>query len=407
MLESLRDRPIARLPDRLRFDGRILLLVDDADAMRRQLAGEDLPGDPALYPLRDDISTDEITPGWVCFHYDEKLGDFPYVGLRAGGEFPITPGSVRAARFVASVSGKRRGKGSSREQSPFAEKAAGIRLVIAENIERIYRQNCQNLGLLTSTDFGLVERIRRGEEIPLEEFLQGEDPITREILRHGGLFAFNVARLQGAIRVPEIETPARPMSLAEKILARHMRIGSGRTGVKAVRPGDAGFVECDLRFSHEYVTPMASSFFEEALGAEGRIADPQSVLFFRDHLTFLHQVISPEKKAQGLLDLADRLRARQEEFARRQGVRLHGEIPGGNGSEGICHSLVLQNYALPGQVIAGTDSHTPHSGAVGALAFGVGSTDIFNAWITRDVRVLSLIHISEPTRQRCVSGMPS
>ena len=60
------------------------------------------------------------------------------------------------------MSGKRRGKGSSREQSPYAEMSAGIQVVIAENIERIYKQNCQNLGLLTSTNFSLIERIRPG-----------------------------------------------------------------------------------------------------------------------------------------------------------------------------------------------------------------------------------------------------
>jgi 3-isopropylmalate/(R)-2-methylmalate dehydratase large subunit len=70
---------------------------------------------------------------------------------------------VKQGGFVCSVSGKRRGKGSSREQSPYAELMAGIRLVIAENIERIYNENCQNLGVLTSTDFSLIERIRAGE----------------------------------------------------------------------------------------------------------------------------------------------------------------------------------------------------------------------------------------------------
>ena len=40
---------------------------------------------------------------------------------------------------------------------------AGIKLVIAKNIEKIYGQNCQNIGLLTSTDFSLLPRIERGE----------------------------------------------------------------------------------------------------------------------------------------------------------------------------------------------------------------------------------------------------
>ena len=50
---------------------------------------------------------------------------------------------------------------------------AGIQVVIAENIERIYKQNCQNLGVLTSTDFSLIDKIRGGEEIALSEFTRG------------------------------------------------------------------------------------------------------------------------------------------------------------------------------------------------------------------------------------------
>src|SRR5690348_4145036 len=188
MIKSLLTRPVHTLPDRVRFDGRILFLTDDAALVRRQLAGEDLPFDPhapvgtATHPtLRDNISTDEITPAYICYYFDETLGDFPYLGLKCGDEFPITRGSVKRGGFVASVSGKRRGKGSSREQSPYAEMCAGIKLVVAENIERIYRENCQNLGVLTTTDFGILDKVRRGEAIPLQVFTAGEGEITRGI----------------------------------------------------------------------------------------------------------------------------------------------------------------------------------------------------------------------------------
>ena len=49
--------------------------------------------------------------------------------------------------------------------------------------------------------------------------------------------------------------------------------------------------------------------------------------------------------------------------------------------------MVLETYALPGQLNVGSDSHTPHVGAMGCVAFGIGTTDVFNSWITRDVRV--------------------
>jgi 3-isopropylmalate/(R)-2-methylmalate dehydratase large subunit len=288
---------------------------------------------------------------------------------------------------VAAVSGKRRGKGSSREQSPYAELCAGIQLVIAENIERIYKQNCQNLGVLTSTDFSLVDNIRAGQEIPLSVFTSGEDEITRQIIEYGGLFQFNVARMQEKVSLPPIETKPRPMTLAEKIFAKHMIAGGGNVGVASVKPGDAGFARTDLRFSHEYVTPMAAIFFDNLVGKDAPVNDPGSVLFFRDHLTFLDEVLSEQKRKMGLLDLATQLKLKQGEFADRKGIRLHGELTDRKGAEGICHSVVLESYALPGQLVVGSDSHTPHSGAIGCVAFGIGTTDVFNSWITKDVRV--------------------
>jgi len=399
MIESLLHRKVEKRPSKVQLKGRILFLSDDGEIVGRQLAGEDIPLDQAR-PLRNDISTDEITPAYICYHFDETLGEFVYLGLKCGDEFPIKRCAVKNGGFVAAVSGKRRGKGSSREQSPYAEIAAGIKVVIAENIERIYKQNCQNLGLLTSTDFGLLDRIAAGGEIELDEFTRGEDQITRQIIEYGGLFPFNVARLQGRVSLPAIQTGSRPMTLAEKIFARHFvaDLANNRIGVEAVKPGDAGFVRTDIRFSHEYVTPMAAIFYEQLVGSEP-VNDPESVYFFQDHLTFLDDVMPPERRAMGLLDLAHQLIRKQEEFARKQNVRLHGQVAGRKGSEAICHSLVLQDYALPGQIIVGSDSHTPHAGAVGCIAFGIGTTDVFNSWITKDVRV----RVPEQVRVR-VSG---
>jgi len=375
--------------DSVSFSGRILFLAARPDIIARQLSGEDLDWDPSI-PLRNDISTDEITPGWVCYYYDETLGQYPYVGLLTGGQHPIGKGDVIGGGFVAAVSGKRRGKGSSREAAPYAERAAGIRVVIAENIERIYRENCENLGILTSTDFSLIERIRRGEEIPLEAFIGDAGRIQRDIIEYGGLLDYAVARLKGLVHVPAVITdPDRPMTLSEKILARHWvaDLAADEVGVDAVGPGDAGFVRTDIRFSHEYVTPMASTFWEAFAGADARLNEPDSIYFFRDHLAFLDEVISEEKKAKGLLDAAHGLHDRQREFAAKQGIRLHGELPDRVGSEAICHVKVLGDYALPGQVVVGSDSHTPHSGAIGCFAFGVGTTALVNSWATRDVRL--------------------
>jgi 3-isopropylmalate/(R)-2-methylmalate dehydratase large subunit len=395
--DSLLERKIEKRPHKVRLQGRILFLTEDPELIKRQLAGEDLPWDtknPANNPkLRDDISTDEITPAHYCFYFDETLGEIPYLGLKCGGVTPIGRGDVKRGGFVCAVSGKRRGKGSSREQSPYAEMCAGIKVVIAENIERIYKQNCQNLGVLTSTDFSLIDRIRGGEEIPLSEFTAGEDEITRQVIEYGGLFPFNVARMQGKVFLPPINNAAeggratRPMTLAEKIFARHMLNEKGEVGVTSVKPGDTGFARADLRFSHEYVTPMAAIFFERYVGQDAKVNDASSIIFFRDHLTFLDEVISEEKKKMGLLDLATQLKLKQVDFAAKQGIKLHGELKDRKGSEGICHAIVLESYALPGQLNIGSDSHTPHVGAIGCVAFGIGTTDVFNSWITKDVRV--------------------
>lgn len=416
MIDALLNKKVKKRPETVRLKGRVLFLTEDPELIKRQLAGEDLPWDtsnPENNPkLRDDISTDEITPAHICFFFDETLGEFPYTGLKCGNEVPIQRGDVKRGGFVAAISGKRRGKGSSREQSPYAELCAGIKLVIAENIERIYKQNCQNLGVLTSTDFSLIDKIRSGEEIPLSLFTKAEDEITRQIIEYGGLFQFNVARMQGRVSLPSIGIAGegarvtRSMTLAEKIFARHMmRPSTGHVGtrvhappgeqdspesgvgVEAVKPGDAGFARTDLRFSHEYVTPMAAIFFDQLVGKDAPVNDPGSVLCFRDHLTFLDEVLSEQKRKMGLLDLATQLKLKQGDFATRKGIRLHGELTDRKGAEGICHSVVLESYALPGQLIVGSDSHTPHSGAIGCIAFGIGTTDVFNSWITKDVRV--------------------
>ena len=391
MIQPLLERDITKRPDRLRLSGRILFLTEDSELIQRQLAGEDLAWDatnPANNPkLRDDISTDEITPAHYCFYFDQTLGEIPYMGLKCGNVLPVGRGDVKRGRFVCSVSGKRRGKGSSREQSPYAEMSAGIQVVIAENIERIYKQNCQNLGLLTSTDFSLIEKIRAGQEIALSEFTAGEDDITRQVIEYGGLFPFNVARMRKKVFLPPIQTGKRPMTLAEKIFAKHMVTPEGQVGVEAVKPGDTGFTRVDLRFSHEYVTPMAAIFYEHYVGKGVPVNDASSIRFFRDHLTFLDEVLSEEKKKIGLLDLATQLKLKQEDFAKAQGIKLHGELKDRKGSEGICHSVMLESYALPGQVNVGSDSHTPHVGAIGCVAFGIGTTDVFNSWITKDVRV--------------------
>ena len=125
--------------------------------VRAQLAGRALTL-PEAGALRDDISTDEISPLAAMVHFDATLGRHALTGFAAGGERPIARDALRDAGIAVLVGGRRYGKGSSREHAPLAELSAGVRVVFAQSFERIYRQNADNLGLLTSTDFGLLAR---------------------------------------------------------------------------------------------------------------------------------------------------------------------------------------------------------------------------------------------------------
>jgi 3-isopropylmalate/(R)-2-methylmalate dehydratase large subunit len=370
----------------LTLPGRILFLSSDPARIDRQLAGQDLTL-PEAGPLRDDISTDEITPMTVLTHYDERLGLYPYVGLECGGRSPIGANGVKGGGFCVTVAGKRYGKGSSREHSPVAEREAGIRLVIAESFERIYRQNADNVGLFTSTDFGLVERIARGESIDIEELVASRDSVAAAILRSGGLLRYGRERMREVS--DKVVVPAGgPLTLAEKILARHMV--STEDAPATLDPGSGGFVRADWRFIHEYYTGMCTHMLHKEFGRPLKLYDPATIVAFEDHLSYSNR--SPMHLKNGLMANVRHLSDAHRAFADDYHIRNHGYLGGadvaaGEGSEGISHALMAESYALPGQVVVGTDSHTPHSGALGCLAFGVGTTDVANSMVTGAVRL--------------------
>jgi 3-isopropylmalate/(R)-2-methylmalate dehydratase large subunit len=115
----------------VKFSGRILFLTEDTSLIRQQLeasgdAAQALEAELATrlasdqLPLMSNISTDEITPGWVCFYYDETLGQYVYVGMR---DAAVKKDEVKNGGFAVVVSGLSKGCGSSRETAPYAEKA--------------------------------------------------------------------------------------------------------------------------------------------------------------------------------------------------------------------------------------------------------------------------------------------
>jgi 3-isopropylmalate/(R)-2-methylmalate dehydratase large subunit len=355
--------------------GRVLFLCEDPALIEAQLGGRDLARAEAG-KLRDDVSTDEMTPPTTCLLYDERLGRELLIGLRTGERTPIAKDSLKG-KFTVIVGGRRYGKGSSREHAPLAHLHAGVRLIIAESFERIFRQNADNLGLYTSTDFSLVERVQRGESIAVDELVQGRDALAARLLHTGGLLKLGLK----ATRAGGKQTG--PMTLVEKILQRHV-VATADTSTDLI-PGSGAFVRAHWRFAIEYYTPMIAHMLYQNFGKPVPLHEPSTIVFFEDHLTFAHRSETHVKK--GYLPFVRDLSAAHQDFAAVHGLRNHGYLPGGEGSEGICHAVMAEQYALPGQLVVGTDSHTPHSGALGCLAFGVGSTDMASAMVTGLVRL--------------------
>ncbi|CAG2154557.1 aconitase family protein [Cupriavidus numazuensis] len=367
---------------------RVLYLADSPAAVEQQLAGQTLTLETAG-ALRDDVSTDEITPVPILTHYDDALGRYPYTGFKVGGSLPFAPDSVRKGRFSVTVAGRRYGKGSSREHSPAAEKLAGIQLVVAKSFERIYRQNADNIGLYTSTDFELLERIEAGQPVTPEMLVEGRDPLAASILSHGGLLPFGRKYLTSVAPTSEAESH-RPQTLFEKIVRRNL-LATPVTS-SAPEPGDGIFVRAHWRFIHEYYTGMCAHMLHSAFGKPVQLKQADHIVVFEDHTSYVRE--SPAHVRNGLVENVVQMRHAQRDFVRDYGLACHRtlteEEPGNDDSRnaaGISHAMMAERYVLPGQIVVGTDSHTPHSGALGCVAFGVGTTDMANAFVTGAVRM--------------------
>ena len=347
---------------------RVLFLTRDPDLIRRQLRRElDLQmKDLRLPDLLDDINTDAMTPAWACFDYrPEDIARNAYAGITIGGDRLFPEGSLMAGGFEVIVSGYRKGVGSSRETAVQAEKWSGIRIAIAASFAPIHARNNVAQGVLMG-DHAVLRRLQAGEAIPLEEFTRGYDPITRAVIEHGGLFPFTEAYRRGEVVLEPRETGLRPMTLAEKILARHL------VGVREpawVKPGDAICVRVDGGYSHEFTTAQVHHFLEQEYGPDYRLANPARFAVFEDHLIYADGVprmapFSPKIEA---------LRRMQRLFQEKTGVQDYSAVNGV--SPGICHSVARERIIEPGDFIQATDSHTCMGGSLGALAYGVGTTE--------------------------------
>lgn len=359
--------------------GRILFLSADSQLIASQLAGRKLTQAEAG-TLRDDVSTDEMTSQIASTVYDQRLGDFLLTAYQASGAHPIGRQAIRNGAFSVIVAGRRYGKGSSREHSPLAHLHAGIRLIVADSFERIFRQNCDNLGIFTSTDLGLVDRLQRGETPSFEELAAGRDALATQLLRAGGLLKYVSARGFAGGAIGQGDVAPGPLTLVQKILLRHAADEGW-----PMASGAGSFVRTDWRFAHEYYTAMIAQMIHSHFGRPAKLHDPDTTLLFEDHLTYAHR--SPVHLSHNLLPAVRGMSHEHQTFAREYGLRNHGYLPDWEGSEAICHALMTERYALPGQLVAGTDSHTTHIGALGCLAFGVGSTDMASCFMSGVVRL--------------------
>lgn len=345
---------------------RVLFLTKDPELIRRQLRGElDLHmADLTVDDLLDDINTDVMTPAWVCFNWEPKeIAREAYAGLIVDGERVFPRDALTGGNFEVIVSGYRKGTGSSRETAAQAEAYAGIKIAIAASFAPIHARNNLNLGTLMA-GYDVLTRLQNGEGVELEEFCHGYDPITRLVIREGGLFAFSKALAERRLELPKTDTAARPMTMAEKILARHQIGGTGY-----VRPGDAVVVNVDGGYTHEFTTAQVHAFLREEYGADYTIQNPERWAVFEDHLIYADEVAAMRPH----LAKIEILREMQRAFQQKTGVRDYSARDGV--SPGICHEVARTRMVEPGDFIQATDSHTCMGGANNALTWGVGATE--------------------------------
>ncbi|MDP6318725.1 MAG: aconitase family protein, partial [Candidatus Thalassarchaeaceae archaeon] len=353
---------------RLSPEKRVLFLTKDLDLIKRQLYdGLDLKmSDLRPEDLLDDINTDVMTPAWVCFdHEPSEIAKNAYAGLMLEGMRVFSENALINGGFEVIVSGQRKGTGSSRETAAQCERWGGIRLVIASSFAPIHERNNINLGQLMG-DHAMLERLQNGESVSLDEFTSQYDPVTKIIIESGGLFPFASKLQAGAIALPPIDTPSRPMTMAEKIISRNL---VGQLEGQSVKPHDPVIAQVQGGYSHEFTTAQVHSFLTEEFGADYSLPNPSKFAVFEDHLLYAHH----NPKFVSHMDKVQILRDMQVAFQKHTGVRDYSAVDGV--SPGICHQVAREEFIEVGDFIQATDSHTCMGGASNALTYGVGATE--------------------------------
>src|SRR5256714_5065620 len=171
------------------------------------------------------------------------------------------------------------------------------------------------------------------------------------------------ARFPEATRIAS-ERLGRPLTLAEKILFAHAddpaTIGLGRGT-------DYGDFRPDRVAMQDATAQMALLQF--TLAGLPRVAVPSTV--HCDHL--IQARVGAAADLEAALDVNEEVYDFLRSVSRKYGIGFWR--PG----SGIIHQVVLENYAFPGGMMIGTDSHTPNAGGLGMIAIGVGGGDAIDA----------------------------
>jgi 3-isopropylmalate/(R)-2-methylmalate dehydratase large subunit len=353
----------------MKLTGRVLHLVENPSLLRAQLDGAQVSVAGAAYVYG--VNTDAMISGQAC-----TLG---YTGEILGPWFlenfqdVVRYDDVRNGGFQVIVGGDAYGSGSSREVAVVAHQGAGIQLVVADSFQRIFQENMVYGGVPFTTDRAVLTRLEAGEDLDVRSFFEELPPFFRAVAAEGGLLAYGAKLLRGELG-PAYDTQRapKPMNVVEKLIAQRAWTGAGQPeGLASVNPGDQVLCRAAFRGMHEYTAGMVMALYGEAYG-DAPLVNPEQVAAFEDHFVLIDHATVPEGVKRARLAPAMQLTREMVEACERFGVRLHG--PGRPFKPGVCHRLVVEDYASPGDIIAITDSHTPTAGVLNAFAFGVGST---------------------------------
>ncbi len=157
----------------------------------------------------------------------------------------------------------------------------------------------------------------------------------------------------------------RPLTLSEKILFAHLHPDSPLADFK--RGGDYVFFSPDRVAMQDATAQMALLQF--MMCGRKKVAVPSTV--HCDHLI--------QAKTGAAADLKNALDKSSEVFNFLESVSNKYGIGFWKPGAGIIHQIVLENYAFPGGMMIGTDSHTVNAGGLGMVAIGVGGADAVDA----------------------------